>query len=207
MCKKEVVNPDAYMRRYDANRRSDVQRSRYVEGICDSLYRENGMPFHRVDTREWQVKGVDVIFPRIGAYVDEKAAIQEWYRHLNTYAVEMTNCVNCGGDGWMFAKCHVTTHFAFVYVESDDMYFKSVKDIEVIVVPKNVLAEYLIAHGIACADDAKALMRNVPVENCRRRVKANGVTLVQNLRGKEKSINVLVPRNDLRQMSQIILRR
>ena len=193
-------------KKYGKRRADCVGRTTDMEFYLDALYRKNGIQFHRVYDDDLQKEGVDVIFPGMNAYADEKVAMNSWGHYLGTRSLELTNRSNPGGIGWMFCKSHKTTHYVFVFVRSGDRGLKNIRKMDAMIVEKRRLVKYLADHGVHSAQDGVDVLRDaVPNEFRQKRAMRNGLLFTQSLSTPEQSICVRVPRQEIWRMAEKVL--
>ena len=97
----------------------DVSNERALQLFLDAVYREVGFDFRRVDAKELQLKGIDIIIRHgIGEYpIDEKGQTQWVNKGLKTFAFELEfkSAADELRPGWLFDGEKVTTHYFLVY--------------------------------------------------------------------------------------------
>jgi len=97
----------------------DVSNERALQPFLDAVYRELGFDFRRVDAKELQLKGIDIIIRHgIGEYpIDEKGQTQWVNKGLKTFAFELEfkSAADELRPGWLFDGEKVTTHYFLVY--------------------------------------------------------------------------------------------
>jgi hypothetical protein len=181
---------------------SDRQRSKAFEKQLDAIYKEEGLYVHRVYDSTMQKQGVDVLIPEMSAYIDEKVSFSSWGHYAKYRLVELTNRMNVNEDGWLFAKNHITTHYAFVFVRADDRDLNLLRKVDILIVPKKRLKSYLSDCGVRCPADAARILRYAEAnERGYRSAWANGVLLTQSMCTPEKSMNARVSRSELSRMA------
>jgi len=91
---------------------------RALQPFLDAMYRELGFEFRRIETKELQLKGVDIIIRHgDGDYpIDEKGQTHWVNKRLQTFAFELEfkSADKQVREGWLFDEEKVTTHYFLV---------------------------------------------------------------------------------------------
>jgi hypothetical protein len=185
--------------RFDDERQSDI-----VSQFLDKYFYCDAKTFERVNDKNRQVSGIDVIFNMSHRqYVcDEKAAIR--YRNLKTFCMELTflNKHDELMDGWLIDPHKVNDSFLFVWIDKTKTdTIRSIDDIQVVevaLVRKSEIIAHLADYGWT-VDKLKIKARrilnnpNVEMGNVRER----GYCFSYSDKLPEKPVNVLISRKHL----------
>lgn len=129
--------------KYGEDQRKEEKLHKYFE----KFYQDNGFLFARIQDTIPQKLGVDVIAKNNDkAYIiDEKSAISCWNRNLETFSFELRTETNYNKNGWFINPSYLTTHYALLYVRANDKMLEDITSIEIIIVSKKKLYDYLIS--------------------------------------------------------------
>ena len=177
--------------------------TRITEYLDESFYHEVGKEFERVNDRERQVKGVDVIFD-IGDkhYVaDEKAAVR--YRNLKTFSLELS-FVNKRGevqDGWLISDKMENNSYVLIWVDEQD----GKESVTIALVMKEKILRYLRDLGWTKdnLERKMSLIRNGESEYMGN-IYRDGCKFSFSEQLVEKPINVLLSRDAYLQMADVV---
>lgn len=197
-------------------RDSDEKKSNVVNEFLDrNLYKEEfGFSnFSRIDEKEKQVVGIDVVFNFNGEkYVcDEKAAICEKYvnRNLQTFSMELS-MKNQGGyrqTGWFVNKKMVNDSYLIVWIDkAENEDFKSpdeITEVEIVLFRKKDLYDYLERNGMEMDKIIRQADRMVREETKHTDYIIEGVKFVQSLYLTEKPVNLIINRKIYRSINKL----
>lgn len=195
-----------------SNRKQDFNTSLEIEKLMDEFYKGR-IPFERVEDVDLQKSGVDVILELKSGnkiYVDEKCATDYINRELKTFSFELRatpgRYVANRYDGWLIAKDNITTHYMLIYVlESEkDKHPRAedIKKVETILVSKKKILQYL--HNLG---QTKEVMFNkcedIDAGDTNFGRIENGFKYSKSKFKIEAPINILIPKTELRRMSDV----
>lgn len=197
-------------------RDSDEKKSNVVNEFLDrNLYKEEfGFSnFSRIDEKEKQVVGIDVIFNFNGEkYVcDEKAAIDEKYvnGNLRTFCMElsMKNQVGYRQDGWFVSDKMVNDSYLIVWVDKakKDNFDSSdeIIEAEIVLFKKKDLYDYLERNDMEMDKIIRQADRMVREEIKHTDYIIEGVKFVQSLYLTEKPVNLIINREIYRSINKL----
>lgn len=172
----------------------------------------------RIDEKEYQIKGVDIKFDMSGTtYIcDEKAAVKWMNKNLISYAMELEFINRAGklNDGWFVNDTQINNSYCLIYTDRVDAPYNTfttedIKDVTVIVVKKYTIKKYLDDKGWTsknlkrkCKEIRDNDGYNVNLGNLQK----NGVKFSYSRNLPEKPINILIPREELENMSDLTVR-
>lgn len=184
-------------------RAGDVRMSNEIYSFLDNtFYKEKTTDFERVNDRERQLKGIDVIF-KIGDKkykADEKAAVR--WRNLKTYSLEVSfiNRRNEVQEGWFVNEDLENNSYVFVWVDKDG----EEESVTLAVVLKKKLHEYLqsIGWGRESLLNKSRLIRegNTNLGD----ININGCKFSYSERLVEKPVNILLPREKYMKLADLV---
>lgn len=172
----------------------------------------------RIDETQYQIKGIDIKFDMNGTtYIcDEKAAVKWMNKNLLTYAMEL-EFINRGGrlnDGWFINSSQTNNSYCLIYTDRVDAPYDSfttedIKDATVIVVKKYTIKKYLENKGWT-SDKLKKKCKEIRDNDGYRvnmgNLQKHGLKFSYSRNLPEKPINVLIPREELEEMSDLTVR-
>lgn len=172
----------------------------------------------RIDEKQYQIKGIDIKFDMNGTtYIcDEKAAVKWMNKNLLTYAMEL-EFINRGGrlnDGWFVNNSQTNNSYCLIYTDRVDAPYDSfttedIKDATVIVVKKYTIKKYLEDKGWT-SENLKKKCKEIRDNDGYRvnmgNLQKHGLKFSYSRNLPEKPINVLIPREELEEMSDLTVR-
>ena len=171
----------------------------------------NPTSFERVQDKERQVKGIDVVMEiNDKTYsIDEKAAIR-YTNGLKTFALELSFLNRKGilQEGWLTDERKINDYFVFVWINKiEDTLIKdisSLKDIDVALVSKNKIMEHLESIGWT-KEKLKTKDNQIRNENDKKfgNINTNGCKFSYSDRLFEKPINILLPKETYINIAEI----
>jgi hypothetical protein len=171
----------------------------------------NPTSFERVQDKERQVKGIDVVMEiNDNTYsIDEKAAIR-YTNGLKTFALELSFLNRKGilQEGWLTDERKINDYFVFVWINKiEDTLIKdisSLKDVDVALVSKNKIMEHFESIGWT-KEKLKAKDNKIRNENDTNlgNINANGCKFSYSDRLFEKPINILLPKETYINIAEI----
>ena len=171
----------------------------------------NPTSFERVQDKERQVKGIDVVMEiNDKTYsIDEKAAIR-YTNGLKTFALELSFLNRKGilQEGWLTDERKINDYFVFVWINKiEDTLIKdisSLKNIDVALVSKNKIMEHLESIGWT-KDNLKTKDNKIRNENDKNfgNINTNGCKFSYSDRLFEKPINILLPKETYINIAEI----
>ena len=200
--------------KFDSNRYVDATREKNMMEALDTIYSEEGLSTERTNDRERQLKGIDFLLEvnsESTFKVDEKAATtkEDAFSKLPTYSFELASANNPDGKGWVFQEGLETTHYALVYPQSDDD-FKTLSAVEIFIIPKQSILDFLWEKGISSKRDAEDTLeyqgRYDSIGRLRCRID-DSLSLVQSFQLAEEPICAIIDRGILRRMAWKVIKR
>ena len=181
----------------------DVSNERALQPFLDAVYRELGFDFRRVEAKELQLKGIDIII-RHGQKeypVDEKGQTHWINKGLKTFAFELDfkRGVNEVREGWLFDGEKVTTHyFLAADIRSSSSRVSDLISFRLVSVQRERLIRFLEDKGWGnrfMTEDVPNLMKG----NNRHTLSASNpkVKLVRTLHLVEEPLNLVINLDDL----------
>lgn len=171
----------------------------------------NPTSFERVQDKERQVKGIDVVMEiNDKTYsIDEKAAIR-YTNGLKTFALELSFLNRKGilQEGWLTDERKINDYFVFVWINKIENILirdiSSLKDIDVALVSKNKIMEHLESIGWT-KDNLKTKDNKIRNENDTNfgNINTNGCKFSYSDRLFEKPINILLPKETYINIAEI----
>ena len=172
----------------------------------------------RIDEKQYQIKGIDIKFDMNGTtYIcDEKAAVKWMNKNLLTYAMEL-EFINRGGrlnDGWFVNNSQTNNSYCLIYTDRVDAPYdtfttEDIKDATVIVVKKYTIKKYLEDKGWT-SENLKKKCKEIRDNDGYRvnmgNLQKHGLKFSYSRNLPEKPINVLIPREELEEMSDLTVR-
>lgn len=172
----------------------------------------------RIDEKQYQIKGIDIKFDMNGTtYIcDEKAAVKWMNKNLLTYAMEL-EFINRGGrlnDGWFVNNSQTNNSYCLIYTDRVDAPYdtfttEDIKDATVIVVKKYSIKKYLEDKGWT-SENLKKKCKEIRDNDGYRvnmgNLQKHGLKFSYSRNLPEKPINVLIPREELEEMSDLTVR-
>lgn len=191
-------------------RKEDEKCSDIISSVLNNEFYVNTKDFERVYDSERQFKGIDTIFKLNGkTYIcDEKAAIRYVNKQLKTFSLELffINRRNQLTLGWLLDDEKINNSFLFIWIDKADNDIlqseKDVKEIEIALVSKEKILDFLNKLGW---DKNSLLKKCQKIINNRDEYLGNLYTdkckFSFSKKLYEKPINILISRNDLKNMS------
>lgn len=163
------------------------------------------------DYQTQAVDGIDIYFSTSAHTYscDEKAATYYMNKDLQTFALELSSYspkCHCRYPGWFLGNNKKADSYMFIYlnkVDGDVYTFTSgsVKEVEVILVKKDAIFNYLDSMGFPKAEIMRinyaVAEKHEPASSYNR----DGIRFHYSFNYEEKSMNLLIPRQVLRQIS------
>lgn len=196
-------------------RARDEQRTRQIEKFADVVYYNMGLACYRVNDIDMQKQGVDLIMKRPNSIndmdimrVDEKAAVSYMHKDIGTYAFELSSESNKDSTGWFVSPSSITTHYALMWPRSDNDGL-TVNKALVVIVPKTAINQWMNEHHLnprELVSQVQALPNMYDYDgNIRsKRLHVNGVDIVQSMSCMEQPVNILIPKEDLIKMADLV---
>lgn len=130
----------------------DVSNERALQPFLDAVYRELDFDFRRVDVRELQLKGIDIIIRHgnIEYPIDEKGQTQWVNKGLRTFAFELEfkSAADELRPGWLFDGEKVTTHYFLVHdIRSSSSNVSDLVSFRLVSVNREPLIDFLEKKG------------------------------------------------------------
>ena len=147
---------------------------------------------------------------------DEKAAVKWMNKNLLTYAMEL-EFINRGGrlnDGWFVNNSQTNNSYCLIYTDRVDAPYdtfttEDIKDATVIVVKKYSIKKYLEDKGWT-SENLKKKCKEIRDNDGYRvnmgNLQKHGLKFSYSRNLPEKPINVLIPREELEEMSDLTVR-
>lgn len=179
---------------YRKQRRRDIKRTKILELEADKIYKENNINFNRIKDKDKQQAGIDLIIDKDN--VDEKFKIQSYNKDIETLSFEISNDTNKNKAGWLVQENSETTHYMIMLVKSKDKYFNNLQKIELIYISKEKIINYLKNKGFN-NEIIKEFENNSVIFNNNKISYMKDLKIVQSLQTVEKSINILISKEDL----------
>lgn len=191
-------------------RREDEKCANIVSKFLEKHFYCDVEKYERVEDRERQLNGIDVIFIWGGKqYVcDEKAAIRYVNKKLQTFAFELSFLGKSDRliDGWLISEGKLNNSFLCIWIDKADYDIlediDDIKEMEIALIDKQKLIDYLKSLGW----DIKKL--HIKADRMRKDVKEpqgdieiNGCRFVCSRKLAEKPVNVLVSREKLKEIA------
>ena len=171
----------------------------------------NPTSFERVQDKERQVKGIDVVMEINDKTfsIDEKAAIR-YTNGLKTFALELSFLNRKGilQEGWLTDERKINDYFVFVWINKIENILirdiSSFKDVDVALVSKNKIMEHLESIGWT-KDKLKTKDNQIRNENDTNfgNINTNGCKFSYSDRLFEKPINILLPKETYINIAEI----
>lgn len=192
-------------------RKEDEKCSDIVSNFLNEhFYLKKCSSFERVDDKERQIQGIDVIFSFNNKtfICDEKAAIRYVNKNLKTFSMELSFIDRSGKihDGWLLDNKKTNDSFLFIWVDkakNDILKSKAdIQELEFGLVYKKDIIEYLnkIGWNKTKLVQKSELIRNDESEYCGDLYK-DGCKFVCSRFLYEKPVNVLLKRDTLKKIS------
>ena len=194
----------------------DLRQEQLLQPYLDKCYRHHGIKCVRCDDRNIQVKGVDLMLSRDGYsfLVDEKAQLHFINKSLPCFALEINHY---GADGrlrpgWLFDQQKKTDVYAFVFdirLQKDKTMIDSPDEVigaNIVLVNRHRLINHLERGGLdqfTLTRQADEMRRTGAL---RRYVPDPGWKLAYSEQLPEKPVNLLVKREFLMTIGQILAR-
>lgn len=199
-------------------REENERKEQIVHSLIEEIfYNTNTINYKKVDDKESQLKGIDTIFTFEGTTYtcDEKAAVDYVNRDfkLNTFCLELSFLDRTGKErwGWFLDPRKENDSYLFIWIDkARTSELKATKDIyrvELALVTRAKLLELLFSRGFSEQTffDTLKLLRNGggipygPHEN--RYIHSHGFKFTISPSLREKPVNMLVSREDLKSIS------
>ena len=192
-------------------RKGDERCSDIVSDFLnDKFYSKKCKFFERINDKERQIQGIDVIFELNGQkYVcDEKAAIRYVNKNLKTFSLELS-FINRSGDlhqGWLIDENKINDSFLLVWIDKAKQNIISsqddIEELEFTLIKKESIIEYLNSIGwdVTKLMKKSELMRNNEMEYGGS-LYEDGCKFVCSRFLYEKPVNVLLSRDILKKIS------
>ena len=194
-----------------SNRRTDAEREKNMQDSLNEIYRNHGITTIRVEDREQQLKGIDLLMKNGDDWikVDEKAATTKptAYTSLLTFCFEISSDNNPDSFGWLFKPDSETTHYAIIFPLSSDN-FETLDEAEIMIIRKQSILDLLWDFGIGSKRDAVEIIKNSDHYDDlgRKYYWLNDVCkLAHSLQLPEQPLNVIVDRGVLRRMAAKVI--
>lgn len=181
----------------------DVFNERALQPYLDAVYRELGFEFSRVETKELQLDGVDIVISHSGKEypIDEKGQTHWINKGLETFAFELEFKGEVGEvrGGWLFDDKKVTSHYFLVAdIRSDNGMVSGMTSFRLVSVNRSRLLAFLEGYNWS----RKFLTEDVPLMMGRRSrhilSECNpAVKVVRTWKLAEEPLNVVINLNDL----------
>lgn len=192
-------------------RKEDEKCSDIVSNFLnENFYSKKCKFFERIDDKERQIQGIDIIFDLNGQkYVcDEKAAIRYVNKNLKTFSLELSFKDRGGNlhEGWLIDETKINDSFLFIWIDKAKRDILSSKDdiqeLEIALVKKKTIIEYLesIGWGVQQLIKKSELIREEENEYCGNLYK-DECKFVCSRFLYEKPVNVLLKRDTLKKIS------
>ena len=197
-----------------SNRKEDVKISNLVSSYLDKhFFKIETSNFERVTDKERQLQGIDVIFDLNGQHYvcDEKSATDYINKNLPSFIVEIEHMGGPNFDlireGWFVSKNCVNNTYLFIWVNKADSdkptHIDEIHEVEIALVQKDKIQKYLEAKGWP-EDRLKenaVKIRNKNSDAIIGNLYKDGYQFTRSNQKTELSINVRIPRWELRKMS------
>lgn len=191
-------------------RREDEKCAEIVSQFLEKHFYNKTENYERIDDREKQLQGVDVIFFfNNKQYIcDEKAAIRYVNKGLQTFAFELS-FLGKGDkliDGWLISNTKINNSFLCIWIDKADYDIledvDDIKELEIALIDKQVLVDYLQSLGwtvnkLHIKADRMRKNLNEPQGD----ININGCRFVCSRKLAEKPVNVLVSREKLKELA------
>ena len=177
----------------------DSLNSKEVEKFLDLYLYKDPTKIERVNDKVRQLMGIDVIYNNM--FIDEKCALDYINKPLSTFLMEISSINKSGNryDGWLINEKLATTHYLFCYINScevdENPLCENIKEMEVILVSKKKIIGFIEEN----CDKLSEIVRISKSINGSHNYK--GFRIIQSKHKVESPINILIKRDDLRQMS------
>ena len=191
-------------------RKEDEKCTDIVSKFLEKHFYNKVRDYQRIDDKEQQLKGVDVIFIlNDKQYIcDEKAAIRYVNKNLQTFAFELSFLGKSDRliDGWLISNTKINNSFLCIWIDKAEYDLiediDDIQEIEIALIDKQKLIDYLRTLGWTVEKlHIKAdRMRNNDKEPTGN-VEVNGCKFVCSKKLSEKPVNVLVSRNKLKELA------
>ncbi len=202
--------------RVQKTRRQDENEEKFLGSELNKIYSAADISFNRIIDARMQKRGIDLLMwvPKYDSYifVDEKSATSHLCKELKTFAFEISAKSNVNGSGWLFGDTKKTTAYALVYPRADVDNVFATNSVEIIFVSRKAVLNYLNSVGIDSPQKAKSMLnggvvlRNPDGSIYKKYVDCGNVRIVESSWLREQPVNVLIQRNELRQMAFLILK-
>jgi len=132
----------------ESKREEDSRNERELQPYLDAVYRELGIDFRRVESKQLQIQGVDVVICHGGVEyaIDEKSQTHWINKRLKTFAFELEFKGSHGKvrEGWLFDAEKVTSHyFLLADIRSDDGRISGLTSFRLVSVHRERLVRFL----------------------------------------------------------------
>ncbi|MBQ8626689.1 MAG: hypothetical protein IJ419_11070 [Agathobacter sp.] len=211
----------------------DETYTRAVEAFLDTVYYNTASPYDKSKRlsdhlsrneydAEAQKKGADIFLERSPTetiIVDEKFAINYREKDLRTFSFELESRAR-GGDswverpGWFINPENQTTHYMLLWFKSDHD-ISTMYDYEACLVSKQAIKDQLAREGVDVHEMFRAFKDCVehqiePPAGCKISfgqdkitMDFNGYRITQSTQFEEAPINIIIPREKLREMAEL----
>lgn len=201
---------------YASRRSRDERVEKNMQHHLDLLYKENGINTSRVTDVILQKRGVDLFYTDDGKryYADEKSASTYAYKRLDTFAFELGCAINKDAGGWFCQDNYYLTQYYFIaypYAPDNRDELRTLEDLEVIIISKKDMWDYLKTQGFDSAEDiltafeekGRVVFRNG--KETRRWTISNDLKVVQSLYiNPEQPINIIFSKELLKELAKKI---
>lgn len=191
-------------------RREEEKMTQIVSNFLEKYFYSNTNDYERVEDKERQLKGIDVIFNfKNKQYVcDEKAAIRYINKNLQTFAFELSFLGKNDKliEGWLISERKVNNSFLCIWIDKADYDFiediDDIKEVEIALIDKQQLLNYLkqLGWNINKLHTKAEKLRNNEKENCGN-INKHGCKFSCSRYLPEQPVNVIVAREKLKEIS------
>lgn len=181
----------------------DVFNERALQPYLDAVYRELGFDFKRIESKELQLLGVDILIRHgdVEYPIDEKGQTHWINKKLTTFAFELEfkGAEGKVREGWLFDPKKVTSHYFLVAdIRSDNGLVSGMTSFRLVSVHRERLIAFLEANQWS----RKFITEDVPIAMGRKRYHVlsasdPSVKLVRTMKLVEEPLNVVIELDDL----------
>lgn len=208
-------------------RRHDELVEKNMQKILNTIYKNNGIKYARVDDPKLQKRGIDLYLYDSGRKIptDEKSASTFFTTRLKTFVFELSAKSNYNNSGWFDPKNkNILTEdyiLAYPYAPNRDKMdmLETVDEIEVLFLKKSVVWNYLSNNGIKGLETAQKLIEKkgipqnkygYPINEGETPYKISckindNIRLVYSVHLREKPLNILISRDKLRELAYKVI--
>lgn len=181
----------------------DVFNERALQPYLDAVYRELGFDFNRIESKELQLLGVDILIRHgdVEYPIDEKGQTHWINKKLTTFAFELEfkGAEGKVREGWLFDSKKVTSHYFLVAdIRSESGFVSGLTSFRLVSVHRGRLIEFLRENDWS----QKFITEDVPMAMGRKRqhvlsASEPSVKLVRTWKLVEEPLNVVIELDDL----------